>query len=145
MLAVQVQFLVRELRSHMSWGQKTKIWDRKNIVINSVKAFMWSTSKMSFKKLLGFPAGLMVKNPSTNSGDTGLILGLGRSHMPRGNWACVPQLPSLCSRAWEPQLLSHLQQLLKAACPRACAPKQEKPLQWEAHVLKRRVAPTGCN
>ena len=42
--------------------------------------------------------------------------------MPRGNKACVPQLLSLCSRAWEPQLL-------KPACPGAYALKQEKPPQ----------------
>ena len=34
--------------------------------------------------------------------------------------ACGPQLLSLCSRAWEPQLLKPLH-------PTACAPKQEKP------------------
>ena len=32
-----------------------------------------------------FPAGPVVKNPPTNEEDTGLILGLGRSHMPRSN------------------------------------------------------------
>ena len=36
--------------------------------------------------------------------------------MPQSNWACVPQLFSLCSKAH--------------------ALKQEKPLQWEAHALK---------
>ena len=39
----------------------------------------------------------------------------------------APQLLSLWSRAWELQLL-------KPTCPRAQAPEQEKPLQWEAHV-----------
>ena len=34
---------------------------------------------------------------------------------------------SLCSRAWELQLL-------KSMCPRAPAPQQEKTLQWEAHA-----------
>ncbi|KAI4532780.1 hypothetical protein MG293_017188 [Ovis ammon polii] len=40
----------------------------------------------------GFPGGPVVKNPSTNARDTGLIPGLGRPHMPESNYACVPQL-----------------------------------------------------
>ena len=37
-----------------------------------------------------FPGGPMVKNLPVNAGDTGLILGLGRSHIPWGNKASVP-------------------------------------------------------
>ena len=33
----------------------------------------------------GFPGGAVVKNPPANAGDTGLIPGPGRSHMPRSN------------------------------------------------------------
>ena len=32
-----------------------------------------------------FPGGAVVKNPPANAGDTGLIPGPGRSHMPRSN------------------------------------------------------------
>ena len=46
----------------------------------------------------GFPGGAVVKNPSANAGDTGSSPGLGRSHMPRSNWAREPQLLSL--RVW---------------------------------------------
>ena len=35
--------------------------------------------------LRGFPGGSVVKNPPANAGDTGLIPGQGRSHMPQGN------------------------------------------------------------
>ena len=38
----------------------------------------------------------VVKNLPVNAGDTGLIPGLERSHMPRGKYAHVPQLLSLC-------------------------------------------------
>ena len=38
----------------------------------------------------------MVKSPPVNAGDTGSSPGLGRSHMPRSNWAHGPQLLSLC-------------------------------------------------
>ena len=40
------------------------------------------------------------------------------------------------SRAIEPQLLSTLLQLLKSAHPRACAPQQEKPQQWNICALQ---------
>ena len=54
----------------------------------------------------GFPGGVVVKNPPANAGDTGLSPGPGGYHMPRSNYARVPQLMSLRSRAHEPQLLS---------------------------------------
>ena len=45
--------------------------------------------------LRGFPGGAVVENPPANAGDTGSSPGLGRSHMPRRNWAREPQLLSL--------------------------------------------------
>ena len=39
-----------------------------------------------------FPSGPVAKNLPCNAGDMGLIPGLGRSHMPWGNEAHVPQL-----------------------------------------------------
>ena len=38
----------------------------------------------------------MVENLPANAGDTGSSPGLGRSHMPRSDWAREPQLLSLC-------------------------------------------------
>ena len=46
----------------------------------------------------GFPGGAVVENLPANAGDTGSSPGPGRSHMPRSNWACEPQLLSL--RVW---------------------------------------------
>ena len=46
----------------------------------------------------GFPGGAVVENLPANAGDTGSSPGLGRSHMPRSNWAREPQLLSL--RIW---------------------------------------------
>ena len=40
----------------------------------------------------GFPGGPVIKNPPFNAGDTSLIPVPGRSHTPRSNEACVPQL-----------------------------------------------------
>ena len=78
---------------------------------------------------MGFPSGSVVNNPSANAGDAVSIPGLGKSHIPRSNQAHAPQLVSLCSRAQGPRLL-------KLAHPRACAPKQERPLQWEPRALQ---------
>ena len=38
----------------------------------------------------GFPGGAVVENLPINAGDTGSSPGLGRSHMPRSNWAREP-------------------------------------------------------
>ena len=92
-----------------------------------------------------FPGGSVVKNPSASAGDMGSSPCPGRSHMPRSNWARAPQLLSLRSRAREPQLLSTCATTAEAHAPRACALQQEKPPQWEAHVLQWRVAPTHHN
>ena len=40
----------------------------------------------------GFPGRPVVKKPPASAGDRSLTPGLGRSHMPRGNQACTPQL-----------------------------------------------------
>jgi len=45
--------------------------------------------------------------------------------MPHKYWARVPQILSLCSGAQELQLL-------KPMHPKACAPQQKEPPQWEA-------------
>ena len=87
----------------------------------------------------------MVKNPPANAGDKGSSPGPGSSHMPRSNEARVPQLLSLRSRAREPQLLSPRAPTTEACAPRARAPQQEKPPQWEAHAPQQRVAPAHRN
>ena len=86
----------------------------------------------------GFPGGSMVKNAPSNAGDLGSIPSLGRSHMLQSNQACAPQLLSLCSRAWDPQLLS-LHTLEPVLCNKR-SHCNEKPADcsW-------RVAPTCCN
>ena len=44
-----------------------------------------------------FPIGPVIRNPPANAGGRGSISGPGRSHVPRGNEAHVPQLLSLCA------------------------------------------------
>ena len=61
-------------------------------------------------------------------------------------WARAPQLlKPACSRACVPQLLSPHAATTEAHAPRARAPQQEKPPQWEARALQRRVALTHRN
>ena len=57
---------------------------------------VWSFLKK--QKVGGFPGGAVVENLPASAGDTGSSPGLGRSHMPRSNWARGPQLLSL--RVW---------------------------------------------
>ena len=46
--------------------------------------------------MIDFPGDTMDENPPTDEGDTGLIPGLGRFHMPQNNYTPVPQLLRLC-------------------------------------------------
>ena len=48
------------------------------------------------RSVLGSPGGTVVENLPASAGDTNSRPGLGRSHMPRSNWAREPQLLSLC-------------------------------------------------
>ena len=63
-----------------------------------------------------FPGGAVVENPPANAGDTGSIPGPGRSHMLRATTT-------------------------EACAPRARAPKQEKPPQWEACCIATKSSP----
>ena len=47
---------------------------------------------------MGFPGGAVVESLPAGAGDTGSSPGLGRSHMPRSDWAREPRLLSL--RIW---------------------------------------------
>ena len=53
-------------------------------------------------------------------------------------WACA--LEPTCRNYWSPRATT-----TEAHAPRARAPQQEKPLQWEAWALQKRVAPARCN
>ena len=96
-------------------------------------------------KFMGFPGGAVVENLPANAGNTGSSPGPGRFHMTRSNEAHAPQQLSLGSRAHEPQLLSPWATTTEACSPRASAPQQEKPPQWEARTPQRRVAPVRRN
>ena len=71
---------------------------------NTPRHILIKLTKIKFKENIlkaareGFPGGAVVENLPANAGDTGSRPGLGRSHMPRSNWARKPQLLSL--RVW---------------------------------------------
>lgn len=65
----------------------------------------------------GFPGGSVEKDLPASAGDAGL----GKEQLSLRVTTLGP-----CSRAWEPQLLSHT--------PGACAPQAEKPQQQETHA-----------
>ena len=54
----------------------------------------------------GLPCWPSNKESGANIGNTGSIPGPGRFHMLQSNWVCAPQLLSVYTVAWEPQLLS---------------------------------------
>ncbi|KAJ8788320.1 hypothetical protein J1605_000376 [Eschrichtius robustus] len=64
---------------------------------------------------MGFPGGAVVENLPANAGDTGSSPGLGRSHMPRSNWAREPQLLSLHCLGKAEDILSALSTFAIAA------------------------------
>ena len=73
----------------------------------------------------------MVENLPANAGDTGSSPGLGRSHMPRSNWAREPQLLSLrvwslCSATREAAIVRGLRTTMKSVVPHL--PQLEKAL-----------------
>ena len=90
-----------------------------------------------------FPGGPVVENLPAKTGDMGTIPGLGRFHMPRGNWACAPEPESDSS---EPQVLRvRGSATRKATALEAGAPQPESrpsSLQLEkAQAQQRRPSP----
>ena len=87
---------------------------------------------------LGVPGGSLVKDPPANAGDTGSIPDLRRFQMLRSNWVLEPQLPSLCSRAQELQLL-------KRRLPGVMLWNEPRHLKEKPVRPSYRVALTQCN
>ena len=97
------------------------------------------------KKIRDFPGDAVVKNPPAKAGDMGSSPGLGRSHMPWSNYACVPQLLSLCYRAREPQLLSPRATTTEARTPRARALQQREATTMRSPCTTMKSSPRSCN
>ena len=78
---------------------------KRNVEGGDVK-YMLLIYNSIYKKFKGFLGSSVVKHLPPYSGDMNLIPGLGRSYMLQSNWVWAPQPLNLCSRGWEPQLLS---------------------------------------
>ena len=89
----------------------------------------------------GFPGGAVVEKPPANAGDTGLSPGLGRSHMPRSNWAREPQLLSL--RVWS--LCSTVREATITRGPRTAMKSGPRSPQLEKALTQKRRPNTTKN
>ncbi|KAJ8775615.1 hypothetical protein J1605_001335 [Eschrichtius robustus] len=99
-------------------------------------------------KCRGFPGGAVVENLPANAGDTGSSPGLGRSHMPRSNWAREPQLLSLrvwslCSATREAATAFLVAQWLRIRLPMQGT--QVRALVWEDPTCRGATKPVCHN
>ena len=90
---------------------------------------------------LGFPGGATVENLPANAGEAGSSPGLGRSHMPRSNWACEPQLLSL--RVWS--LCSATREAATVKGPRTTMKSGPRSPQLEKALAQKRRPNTAKN
>ena len=93
------------------------------------------------KRTRGFPGGAVVENLPANAGDTGSNPGLGRSHMPRSNWAREPQLLSL--RVWS--LCSATREAAIVRGPRTTMKSGPRLPQLEKALARKRRPNTAKN
>ena len=89
----------------------------------------------------GFPGGAVVGNMPANAGDTGSSPGLGRSHMPRSNWAREPRLLSL--RVWS--LCSATREAAIVRSPRTAMKSGPRSPQLEKALAQKRRPNTAKN
>ena len=85
-------------RLHLNKAVKMLVGKKKDWKVSKLLCSKYFSYKAKQCKPRGFLGGAVVENPPANAGDTGSSPGLGRSHMPRSNWAHEPQLLSL--RVW---------------------------------------------
>ncbi|KAJ8787207.1 hypothetical protein J1605_005793 [Eschrichtius robustus] len=90
---------------------------------------------------IGFPGGAVVENLPANAGNTGSSPGLGRSHMPRSNWAREPQLLSL--RVWSPCSATREAAIVRG--PRTVMKSGPRSLQLEKALAQKRRSNTAIN
>ena len=90
---------------------------------------------------MGFPGGAVVENLPANAEDTGSSPGLGRSHMPRSNWAREPQL--LILRVWN--LCSETREATTVRGPRNAMKSGPRSPQLEKALTQKRRPNTAQN
>ena len=92
-------------------------------------------------KIGGFPGGAVAGSLPANAGDTGSSPGLGRSHMPRSDWAREPQLLSL--RVWS--LCSTTREAAIVRGPRTAMKSGPRLPQLEKALTQKRRPNTAIN
>ena len=90
---------------------------------------------------MGFPGGAVVENLPANAGHTGSSPGLGRSHVPRSNWAREPQLLSL--RVWS--LCSATREAAIVRGPRTAMKSGPRSPQLKKALAQKRRPNTAIN
>ena len=98
-------------------------------------------SSFFLKEISGFPGGTVVESLPANAGDTGSSPGLGRSHMPRSNWAREPQL--LSPRIWS--LCSATREATIVTGPRTAMKSGPHSPQLEKSLAQKRRPSTAKN
>ena len=126
--SLRVMFLVKQIFSLLPLlDTKGEYWSRKNLKFNNKLMNIKLTNR-------GFPGGAVVESLPVNAGDTGSSPGLGRSHMPRSNWAREPQLLSL--RVWS--LCSATREATIVRGPRTAMKSGPRLLQLEKALAQKR-------
>ena len=90
--------------------------------------------KKKANKIQGFPGGAVVESLPAGAGDTSSSPGLGRSHVPRSNWAREPQLLnlhvwSLCSSTRVAAIVRGLHTAMKSG-PRLLQVEEALAQKW---------------
>ena len=108
-------------KSPLSWSGS---WLHRRKHVKSIELDTWGLCTLSYAlsqkgEKEGFPGGAVVESPPANAEDAGSSPGLGRSHMPRSNWAREPQLLSLrvwslCSATREAVIMRDLRTAMKS-------------------------------
>ena len=112
------------------------------LILRFLHRAVFSPQVITFKlHVEGFPGGAVVKNLPANAGDTGSSPSLGRSHMPRSNWAREPQLLSL--RVWS--LCSATRKAATVRGPRTAMKSGPRSPQLEKALARKRRPNTAKN
>ena len=101
----------------------------------------FNKERIDVKNCRGFPGGAVVENLPASAGDTSSSPGLGRSHMPRSNWAREPQLLSL--RVWSP--CSAAREAAMVRGPRTAMKSGPRSPQLEKALAQKRRPNTAIN
>ena len=117
----------------LAFASMYHIWGQPHYIIP------WKSQLQKAKE--GFPGGAVVENLSANAGDTGSSPGLGRSHMPRSNWAREPQLLRL--RVWS--LCSATREATMVRGPRTAMKSGPRSPQLEKALAQKRRPSTAKN